>query len=76
MRLDIWRKIGLSGGDLCFCTVLCTRSGARYYWMPDGNRWVVRWDLNWLIGCVRSRHVSRVAVADESCERGDGTETV
>jgi len=44
--------------------------------MSDGNSWVVRWDLNWLIGCVRSRHVSRVAVADESCERGDGTEIV
>ena len=31
MRLEIWHKIGLSG-DWCLCTVLCTRSGACYYW--------------------------------------------
>ena len=30
MRLEIWRKIGLSG-DWMFCTALRTRSGARYY---------------------------------------------
>ena len=30
-RLEIWCKIGLSG-DWCHCTVLHTRSGARYYW--------------------------------------------
>ena len=32
MRLEIWRKIGLSG-DWCLCTVLRTRSGACYYWI-------------------------------------------
>ena len=32
MRLEIWRKIGLSA-DWCLCTVLRTRSGACYYWI-------------------------------------------
>ena len=31
-RLEIWRKIGLSG-DWCLCTALRTRSGACYYWI-------------------------------------------
>ena len=30
MKLEIWRKIGLSG---CLCTELRTRSGACYYWI-------------------------------------------
>ena len=32
MRLEIWRKIGLSW-DWCLCTALHTRSGACYYWI-------------------------------------------
>ena len=32
MRLEILHKIGLSG-DWCLCTVLCSRSGACYYWI-------------------------------------------
>jgi len=31
MRLEIWRKIGLSV-DWCLCTALRTRSGACYCW--------------------------------------------
>ena len=38
MRLEIWRKIGLSE-DLCLCTALCTRSGACCYWLKLG--WLV-----------------------------------
>ena len=37
MRLEIWRKIGLSG-DWCLCTVQHTRSGACCHWIGD---WVV-----------------------------------
>jgi len=32
MKLEIWHKIGLSA-DWCLCTVLCTRTGACYYWI-------------------------------------------
>ena len=32
MKLEIWCKIGLSGG-WCLCTALRTRSGACYYWI-------------------------------------------
>ena len=31
LRLEIWRKIGFSR-DWCLCIVLCTRSGACYYY--------------------------------------------
>jgi len=36
MRLEIWHKIGFSGA-WCLCTVLCTRSGACYYWNRSDN---------------------------------------
>ena len=38
MRLEIWRKIDLSGG-WCFRKALRTRSGACYYWILVRDRW-------------------------------------
>ena len=38
MRLEIWRKIDLSG-DSCLCTALHTRSGACYYWIGETEYW-------------------------------------
>jgi len=36
MRLEIWRRIGLSA-DWCLCTALRTRSGACYYWIAQAS---------------------------------------
>jgi len=49
MKIEIWRKIGLSG-DWCLCTALRTRSGACYDWIgkiysPDDD------DAN-VLGCA------------------------